>query len=191
VVRPHSAVDHFSLAETPRLPLVFPGACDPVHRGHLQMASMAEKRLGLPLAWEISIANVDKPPLDFIAMRERVGGIRGNDRERPIALTRAATFREKAELFPGATFVLGADTVARLANPRYYEGDAARRDDAVAAMARLGARFLVFGRARGSGFQSLAEMSLPPALRALCDEVPEAEFRADVSSTELRRTEGD
>jgi hypothetical protein len=187
VVKPHSAVEHYALIETPRLGLLFPGAFNPVHRGHLQMAAVAERRVGQPLAWEISIANVDKPPLDFIAMRQRVQGIRFEDHDRPIALTRAATFREKATLFPGATFVVGADTIARIAEPRYYDGDVSRRDEAMASIARHGCRFLVFGREGEGRFQTLGELALPPALAELCDEVPGSEFREDVSSTELRR----
>ena len=49
-----------------------------------------------------------------------------------------------------------------------------------------GCRFLVFGRARDDRFQSLKDIELPSELRSICDEVPEAEFRVDVSSSALR-----
>ncbi len=189
-VKPRSAVEHFAVAEAPRFGLLFPGAFNPVHQGHLRMAVIAERRLGTPLAWELSIANVDKPPLDFIAMRQRVQGMRFEDHERTIVLTRAATFREKAELFSGATFVVGADTAQRLGEVRYYGGDAARRDAAIAEIAGRGCRFLVFGRQRGERFETLGDLELPAALRAICDEVSAAEFREDVSSTELRDAGG-
>lgn len=186
VVKPRSAVEHFAAADQPPLPVVFPGAFNPPHAGHLHMAALAEQRLGQPLAWELSIANVDKPLLDFIAIRTRVHALRAEDHGRPIALTRAPTFREKAVLFPGATFVVGADTIVRIAEPRYYGGDAARRDEAVAAIAAQGCRFLVFGRQSAEGFQTLSGLSLPPTLAALCAEVPAKEFREDVSSSEIR-----
>lgn len=182
---PSATVDRPSQTETPTAKLVFPGAFNPPHLGHLRMAALAERRLGTPLTWELSIVNVDKPPLDFIEIRTRIHALRAEDHERPIALTSAPTFREKAALFPGATFVVGADTVLRVGDLRYY-GDAAARDRAVAEIAALSCRFLVFGRQSSAGFQTLGDLGLPRELRALCDEVPAADFREDVSSTQLR-----
>jgi hypothetical protein len=149
------------------------------------MAALAEQRLGVPLMWELSIVNVDKPPLDFIEIRARVHAMRSEDHDRPIALTSAPTFREKAALFPGATFVVGADTVLRVGESRYY-GDAASRDRAIAEIAALGCRFLVFGRQFSAGFQTLGDLELPSELRAICDEVSGSDFREDISSTQLR-----
>jgi nicotinamide mononucleotide (NMN) deamidase PncC len=168
---------------------VFPGAFNPPHAGHLRMAEVAERRLGTTVTWELSIANVDKPPLDFITIRDRLSALTTREFKRNTVLTRAPTFREKAALFPGATFAVGADTLERIAEPRYYGGDVAKRDAAVGDIAARGCRFLAFGRIVNGRFQTLADMDLPPALRALCDEVPESEFREDVSSTELRRRE--
>jgi hypothetical protein len=166
--------------------LVFPGAFNPPHEGHARMAAIAESRLGQPLVWELSVANVDKPPLDFIAIRDRIAALAGLVPPRPIALTHAATFREKAALFPGATFAAGLDTIQRIAEPRYYHGDARQRDAAVAALAAAGCRFLVFGRQVAGRFQTLGDLELPAALAALCTVVPAAEFRDDISSTQIR-----
>jgi nicotinic acid mononucleotide adenylyltransferase len=171
--------------------VVFSGAFNPRHAGHARMAEIAERKLNAAVAWELSITNVDKPPLDYIAIDERVEGIRREDSGCLIALTRAPTFREKAALFPGATFVVGADTLERIAEPRYYGGDAARRDAAIAEIARTGCRFLVFGRASAGQFISLANLQLPGELRQLCNEVPASEFREDVSSTTLRQSSAD
>jgi hypothetical protein len=135
------------------------------------------------VTFELSIANVDKPPLDFIEIADRLGPLAGN----PVRLTRAATFVEKARLAPGCVFVVGIDTLERIAEPRYYHDDVTERDAAMTAIAGAACRFLVFGRQRGDRFSTLAESELPASLRALCDEVPEALFRADVSSTQLRR----
>jgi hypothetical protein len=83
-------------------------------------------------------------------------------------------------------FVVGADTVLRIAVAKYYPTTAAR-DAAIEEIQQLGCRFLVFGRVVHGHFQSLADLDLPPRLAALCEPVPEAAFRADVSSTEIRR----
>jgi hypothetical protein len=169
---------------------IFPGAFNPPHEGHLRMAALAEQRLGAPLAFELSVANVDKPLLDYIAIRDRVAALAAQQPPRPIVLTHARTFREKAALLPGATFVVGADTLARIADPRYYHGELGQRDAAIRELAAHGCRFLAFGREQGGQFQTLADLDLPAELRQLCDGVPAEEFREDVSSTQLRGRDG-
>ncbi len=75
----------------------------------------------------------------------------------------------------------------RIAEPRYYNDDAAVRDEAIFEIADRGGRFLVFGREVNGRFLTLGDLGLPPELRRLCDEVPGSAFREDVSSTELRK----
>jgi hypothetical protein len=106
---------------------------------------------------------------------------------RQLWFTWAPTFAEKSELFPHSTFLVGADTIARIAEPRYYHEDARARDAAVTKIAGNGCRFLVFGRTTERGFHTSADLDLPPALRALCEDVPETAFHHDISSTEIRR----
>jgi hypothetical protein len=172
--------------EKPAVPtsrsILFPGAFNPLHEGHERMTGVAAARLGAPVTLELSIANVDKPPLDFIEISDRLEQLAG----RRVLLTRAATFVEKARLAPGCVFVVGIDTLARIAEPKYYGADESRRDEAVAAIARQGCRFLVFGRTLKGRFSTLSDLDVPAPLCVLCDEVPEAEFRADLSSTALR-----
>jgi Cytidylyltransferase-like len=187
ILKPGSTVNGFDEGEAPPMLAVFPGAFNPPHAGHLRMAKLAEERLRQPVTWELSINNVDKPPLDFISLGERIKALRREDHERLIALTGAATFRQKAVLFPGATFVVGADTLLRIAEPRYYGESPKLRDIAVAKIAERDCRFLVFGRIIEGRFLTLSDLNLPTELHRLCDEVPASEFREDVSSTELRK----
>ena len=163
---------------------VFPGAFNPRHHGHQRMVEVAAARLGVAIEHEISIENVDKPPLNFADLQFRSQQF-GPDEA--LWFTRAPTFVEKSGLFPGAIFIVGADTVTRIGDPRYYGDDVARRDTALAGIAAAGCRFLVFGRKVGERFETLADVALPPALAALCEGVPADAFRDDVSSTELRR----
>jgi hypothetical protein len=168
--------------ERPRV--VFPGAFHPLHRGHERMAEVARAIVGQEVAFELSITNVDKPPLDFLEIAERAAQFDAGQR---LWLTRAPRFVEKARLFSGCTFVVGADTIARIGQPRYYGGHEAAMESAISEVASRGCQFLVFGRVMEGRFLGLGELALPRSLAALCREVPADRFRDDISSTELRR----
>lgn len=167
--------------------LLFPGAFNPLHVGHRAMARIAEVKRGWPVTFELSIINVDKPPLDFLTIRDRLDQFTDHD----VLLTRAPTFVEKAEIAPGATFVVGADTIERIGNTKYYGDDPAERDAAIERLGLARCRFLVFGRDDASGFRTLDAIDIPSDLRKLCNGFSEAEFRADVSSTRLRAVDDD
>ena len=166
---------------------ILSGAFHPLHNGHRQMAETAARLLGVSVEFEISIENVDKPPLDYTEISHRAAQFAP---ERALWLTRAATFEGKSAIFPGTVFVVGADTIVRIGDSRYYHDDPDGCRRAIAAIASRGCRFLVFGRRTPSGFETLEHLNLPADLLALCTGVPEEEFREDVSSTELRRTQG-
>jgi hypothetical protein len=162
--------------------VIFPGSFNPLHTAHTRMANAAEKRCGCPVTFELSIANVDKPPLDFIEIADRLAQFQNQ----PVLLTRAATFVEKAKIAPACVFVVGVDTLVRIGDPAYYGGDPAKRDAAIAAIQQSACRFLVFGRVTNATFQTLSDVDVPRSLRDLCDEVPESDFREDISSSDLR-----
>lgn len=164
--------------------VIFPGAFHPRHDGHRAMAVLAGQLTGAEVEHEISIINVDKPPIDFIEMQRRAGQFSADE---CLWFSRAPTFVEKASLFPDATFVVGVDTVARIAETKYY-GDEGGRDAALTSLTAAGCRFLVFGRCHDGCFRSLRDLKLPAALVRLCNEVPADSFRMDLSSTALRRT---
>lgn len=164
-------------------PVLFPGAFQPLHDGHRAMARLAARMLGQPVAYELSILNVDKPPLDYVEMADRVRGLAGQT----VWLTRAATFVAKSNLFPGATFLVGADTIQRLADCRYYQDDPTRMDAAIDTIRDRGCQFLVFGRLVDGTFRTLADLPLPARLREICRGVSADDFHDNSSSTEIRR----
>ena len=116
-----------------------------------------------------------------------------------MVLTRAPRFLDKARLFPGAAFLLGFDTAVRLVDAKYYAPvpGGSPADAVVAALLPLaagGTRFVVAGRwdASSRRFLTLADAlpGVPPLLRPMFIELPEAAFRLDVSSTQLRAAAG-
>ena len=172
------------LVRAPPPRVVFPGSFNPLHHGHRALAAVAGRRLGADVHFELSAANVDKPDLAADEVARRVRQFCGYA---PVWVTRAARFAEKAELFPGAAFVVGWDTAVRLIDPRYYGGDPGRRDAALRVLLGRGCRVVVGGRVDAAGeFRVWDAASLVAEFRDLFDVIPEADFRADVSSTELR-----
>ena len=144
--------------------MILSGAFNPLHAGHRRMAKTAEEMLGLPTAMEISILNVDKPALDYLEIDRRLGQF---PPEQAVWLTRAATFEDKSRLFPGATFVVGVDTLRRIADPRYYGNDRSVMVQSLQRIIARNCRFLVFGRALGSSFIRLSDLDLPDGCAVL------------------------
>ncbi len=166
---------------------VLPGSFRPLHYGHAQLARAASEMTGLETVYELSAVNVDKPPLTGAEIARRLAAMTG---QASVALTRAPTFRLKADRFPGSVFVVGWDTAARLVDPRYYGGEAAVMLRALAEIWARDCRFLVAGRVSGGIFCSLPDIAIPEGFRPMFQEIPEARFRADVSSTALRNQGG-
>jgi hypothetical protein len=163
--------------------VLLPGSFNPVHAGHLSLARVAEEVRQEPLAFEISVTHPDKPTLAEEAVRRRLAQFAWKS---PVELTRAPTFVEKSRLFPRVTFVVGADTAARVVAPRYY-GDEDRMHGALEEIGSAGGNFLVAVRVDAQGrVRALSDIAVPHRYADLFVEIPEHRFRLDLSSSEIR-----
>jgi len=164
--------------------VLFPGSFNPMHEGHVLLARVAEELRQQPLAFEIAVTNVDKPPLAGETVRNRLAQFAWKS---PVELTRAPTFLEKSRLFPSTTFVIGADTAERLVAPKYYGDDELQMHVALEEIANAGSSFLVAVRIDAVGrVRALNDIPVPRRYADLFSEIPEHRFRVDTSSSEIR-----
>src|SRR5437016_4471083 len=172
------------MLSAPQPLVLFPGSFNPMHEGHVLLARVAEELRQQPLAFEISVTNVDKPPLAGETVRHRLSQFAWKS---PVELTRAPTFLEKSRLFPSTTFVIGADTAERLVAPKYYGDDELRMYVALEEIANSGSSFLVAVRIDAVGrVRALNDIPVPRRYADLFTEIPEHRFRVDTSSSEIR-----
>jgi len=167
---------------------LLPGSFSPLHHGHRGLAKIAGEVSGFEVGFELSVTNVDKPPLEESEIIKRLAQFEPGE---TVVLTTAETFFKKARLFPGRTFVVGWDTAIRLVAPRYYGDDVDQMMVALAEMLAAGTRFLVAGREDQGTFKTLADVTIPEGFQGLFKDVTEGQFRDDISSTQLRASQKD
>jgi hypothetical protein len=173
--------DGTTAPDDPPAGVILSGAFNPLHSGHRELARAAARLTGLPESYELAVVNADKGALDAGEIKRRAAQFSG---WATLTLSRAPLFAQKASLYPGRSFALGYDTVARLLNPRYYAESGL--DAALDSLAAHGCRLIVAGRLVDGVFRTLEDLAIPAEHADLFVAIPEALFRADISSSELR-----
>lgn len=163
---------------------ILSGAFNPLHQGHLGLAHVAADLLGSEVVFELAIANAGKPILSVDQALERLLQFAGRY---PVMASRAPLFTDKAELYPGATFVVGVDTAARVLQPRFYDDSHQKMLAALARIRKRRCRFLVAGRVDDRGnFFAATDLETSHQYADLFIPIAAERFRIDISSTRLR-----
>jgi nicotinic acid mononucleotide adenylyltransferase len=165
---------------------IFPGRFNPIHADHWEMCALACEQFGF-VEFEISIGNVEKPTLDLISLEETLKQF-CQERTPPLPVyfrvwvTNAPTFVQKADMFPGATFIVGYDTAKRICDPKY----AGNIEEVMEVFKKNDVDFLVFGRELNGVYK--ADVSeFPTSFRQIVVTNTEPRQYSNISSSEIRR----
>ena len=161
------------------------GSFNPLHDAHHRLAEKASDLLGRRPLFELSLVNADKAAIAEEEAERRAAQFAGYA---PVLLSAEPRFSDKVRWVRDSMFVLGADTLARLVDPRFYSRDRSGMLDAFERIRESGCRFLVAARLDpGSGrVTTLADCPVPPGFERLFEAIPVSDFRMDLSSTALR-----
>ena len=135
----------------------------------------------------MSVINVDKPDLPEKLISERLNQF---DASNTVLVTASPLFSQKSDLYPGSTFVIGYDTAVRLLDPKYYDNDVRLMHKSISHIMANECDFLVAGRVHKKRFMGLSSINIPIIFSDMFSEIPESEFRLDISSSEIRNHPG-
>lgn len=169
--------------------VLLPGSFNPIHAGHVAMVDAVEMHLKESVALNISADAPHKPPIPIPHLLQRVAQIRAHTWAEgraplPVLLTGGdPLFVDKAKARPGSTFVIGADTLDRMLDPKWGPSTL----EVLEQLATYRAEFCVFGRDSGGGYRHpsdiLMKREVPEALWSMFVWLPGS---WDVSSTQIR-----
>jgi hypothetical protein len=156
---------------------IFPGAFNPPHPGHLAIAS-TDRGHARPAVFAICATPPHKEALTTGELLRRAKLLHGHDR---LFTEGDPLYLDKARLLPGRTFLIGADALVRMLDPKW----GTRVGSMLEELARLGTQFRVNGRLVEGAYLSPEEAiaKVPEAFRPLF--VPVA-GRWDLSSSDVR-----
>lgn len=170
--------------------LIMPGSFNPIHQAHMNMAKHASNYAGRRIFLEHAIKTLDKPENPDILYTARHVVENGFS----IFITDLPFFYLKAEQFYGATFVVGADTYARIIDPKYYSGKQELRNALAFIQDNCKCEFLVYPRMIAGKVYTMGDYKTPYSIHSFTDmSDPYIQDRypfkpLDISSSAIRNT---
>ena len=189
--------------------IVFPGSFNPLHQGHEGLADVVQNYIQknktssrnneeVPVFFEISAMHPDKGLLEKQDLLKRIDQFIKKDKN--VIISRAPLYVDKARNYPNSILAVGADTMIRILDPKYQK-DLLDKDkinsmiNDLKIMLNHNVSFIVAGRKDNKTNEYLTcnniinnskKLNISSKLLSIFEELPEEEFRVDISSTEIR-----
>ncbi len=169
-----------STLDSPKDTVIFPGAFNPPHEGHYGCADVVRRTHGKDILFNITVNPPHKKALTTAEILQRAKLFKGKS----VLFTQDdPLYIDKAKRYPGVNFIIGADAVLRMLDPKW--GVAPGK--LLQMFFEYGTKFHVFERATSEGLITSQDIWV-----ALSDVVQYDHLfyiekgRWDVSSSELR-----
>lgn len=166
-----------------------PGTFNPLHFGHVEAANAARNSrindigFDVDLIYTTCINPLHKSQATAAELLQKISQMKGKN----FLLTKDdGLFLDKARANPDAGFVLGADALLNMLNPKWYN-DPSDIDKMLEEIQNLNAEFYIIGRVVDGKFITLADIKKTyPIIDRYCFQFSSVPGRWDISSTELR-----